>query len=84
MAKKQGTGTLIAAAKAIKPRNRTWISEVTAEQREEIYTVCRGIVSGQINGSIRSIAEAWAKMGIPCSRNKLTELVSQFRSGAMK
>ncbi|CAB4191315.1 hypothetical protein UFOVP1229_18 [uncultured Caudovirales phage] len=81
--KKGGVG-LLDIAKSVAPKNPNWIDTVTPEQRAEIIDTCRAIISGEINGSVRAIAEAWQAHGIGCSRNKLTDLIARVRRGEVK
>lgn len=80
---KGGVG-LLDIAKSVAPKNPNWIDTVTPEQRAEIIDTCRAIISGEINGSVRAIAEAWQAHGIGCSRNKLTDLIARVRRGEVK
>lgn len=76
---------LLAIAKSIQPKpHENWLSLVTPQQRADIIETCQAIISGEMTGSIRAIADAWQAHGIDCSRNKLTDLVAKVRRGEVQ
>lgn len=89
MAKKQPAPSprktkLADIARSVHPANKSWLDEVTSDERADILSVCRDIIAGKIIGSHRAIADAWAAEGVPVTRHKLDELISKVRRGVIQ
>lgn len=74
--------TAIAATASKSPRQqpRTWLDELSAEDRRDVMAVAAKLADGTLT-NIAGIADAWREAGLNCSRSKLSVLVNSIRRG---
>lgn len=83
MAAKKKTALEVArSASGAKIAMRCWLDDLGKKDREDVIEAAREICRGELT-NISAIARAWQEYGLPVTRNKLKDLITKVREGAI-